>query len=94
MAHAVVGDGLSASRTVVIDRYAIGLGGSPQHEGDRGFFGWDLRLADLDTDGRDEPLIATFGFDNPRNVRSGRQGRASSCWSSAARCGRWPRPRL
>ncbi|MDX2556439.1 FG-GAP repeat domain-containing protein [Streptomyces stelliscabiei] len=59
-------DGLSASRTVMIDRYAIGIGGFPQHEGDRDFFGWDLYLADLDTDGRDELLIGTFGFNNPR----------------------------
>jgi hypothetical protein len=59
-------DGLSAARTVTIDRYAIGLGGSPQHAGDRDRFGWDLYLADLDTDGRDELLIGTFGFNKPR----------------------------
>lgn len=59
-------DGLDAARTVRIDRRAIGLGGSPQHEGDRDFFGWDLHVADLDTDGRDELLIGTFGFNKPR----------------------------
>lgn len=59
-------DGLNAARTIKIDRYAIGLGGSPEHEGDRDFFGWDLHIADLDTDGRDELLIGTFGFNKPR----------------------------
>ncbi|WP_405958187.1 FG-GAP repeat domain-containing protein [Streptomyces phaeochromogenes] len=59
-------DGLDAARTVKIDRRTIGLGGSPQHEGDRDFFGWDLHIADLDTDGRDELLIGTFGFNKPR----------------------------
>ncbi|MGI3223112.1 hypothetical protein ACRJ4B_03135 [Streptomyces sp. GTA36] len=58
--------GLNAARTVKIDRHTIGLGGSPQHEGDRDFFGWDLHIADLDTDGRDELLIGTFGFNKPR----------------------------
>ncbi|MGW0732058.1 FG-GAP repeat domain-containing protein [Streptomyces sp. NPDC002851] len=58
--------GLGAGRTVTIDRYAIGLGGKPQHGGDRDFFGWDLYFADLDTDGRDELLIGTFGFNKPR----------------------------
>ncbi|MDX3837762.1 VCBS repeat-containing protein [Streptomyces europaeiscabiei] len=59
-------DGLSAARTVKIDRYTIGLGGSPQHSGDRDFFGWDLHLADLGTDGHDELLVGTFGFNKPR----------------------------
>ncbi|WP_431043440.1 FG-GAP repeat domain-containing protein [Streptomyces sp. P1-3] len=59
-------DGLSAARTVTLDRYAIGLGGSPQSSGGRDDFGWDLYVADLDTDGRDELLIGTFGFDKPR----------------------------
>ncbi|WP_149828541.1 FG-GAP repeat domain-containing protein [Streptomyces tailanensis] len=58
--------GLSADRTVTLDRYAIGLGGSPASSGDRDHFGWDLYLADLDTDGRDELLIGTFGFNKPR----------------------------
>ncbi|MDX3225118.1 VCBS repeat-containing protein [Streptomyces sp. ME19-01-6] len=58
--------GLSAARAVTIDRYAIGLGGSPRSPGDRDYFGWDLYLADLDTDGRDELLIGTFGFKKPR----------------------------
>ncbi|WKX69483.1 VCBS repeat-containing protein [Streptomyces sp. XD-27] len=59
-------DGLSAARTITIDRHAIGLGGSPRSKGDRDDFGWDLYLADLDTDGRDELLIGTFGFRKPR----------------------------
>ncbi|WP_411057754.1 FG-GAP repeat domain-containing protein [Streptomyces sp. E11-3] len=59
-------DGLSASRNTTIDRYSIGLNGSPQRPGDRDEFGWDLYLADLDTDGRDELLIGTFGFNKPR----------------------------
>ncbi|OAH13932.1 FG-GAP repeat domain-containing protein [Streptomyces jeddahensis] len=59
-------DGLSADRILRIDRRSIGLGGSPQHSGDRDFFGWDVYLADLDTDGRDELLIGTFGFNKPR----------------------------
>jgi hypothetical protein len=59
-------DGPGPARSVEIDRYAIGLGGSPQHSGDRDFFGWDLHLADLDTDGRAELLIGTFGFNKPR----------------------------
>ncbi|MBP5889059.1 VCBS repeat-containing protein [Streptomyces sp. LBUM 1483] len=59
-------DGPGTPRSVEIDRYAIGLGGSPQHAGDRDFFGWDLHLADLDTDGRAELLIGTFGFNKPR----------------------------
>ncbi len=58
--------GLSEDRVMRIDRYSIGLGGSPRHEGDRDRFGWDLHLADLDIDGRDELLIGTFGFNKPR----------------------------
>ncbi|WP_307543898.1 VCBS repeat-containing protein [Streptomyces sp. V3I8] len=59
-------DGLGKARSVELDRYAIGLKGSPQHAGDRDRFGWDLHLADLDADGRDELLIGTFGFNKPR----------------------------
>ncbi|MET8677992.1 VCBS repeat-containing protein [Streptomyces sp. NPDC004647] len=59
-------DGLSAARTVTIDRSAIGLGGSPRRSGGQDSFGWDLYLADLDTDGLDELLIGTFGFSKPR----------------------------
>lgn len=58
--------GLSADRVVRIDRHAIGLGGRPRHSGDRDFFGWDLHLADLDADGRDELVVGTFGFNKPR----------------------------
>ncbi|MCG3040549.1 VCBS repeat-containing protein [Streptomyces sp. S1A] len=58
--------GLDDGRAAVIDRYAIGLDGRPAHSGDRDFFGLDLHIADLDTDGRAELLIGTFGFNEPR----------------------------
>ncbi|MGH3391336.1 MAG: integrin alpha, partial [Actinomadura sp.] len=48
-----------------IDRYMIGLGGRPAHDGDRDFFGWELAAADLDTDGRDELLFGALGFNKP-----------------------------
>ncbi|MEU7434071.1 hypothetical protein AB0B07_25060 [Streptomyces sioyaensis] len=50
-------DGLSTSRTLTIDRSALGLDRLPRGYDDG--FGWDLHLADLDTDGRDELLIST-----------------------------------
>ncbi|TPQ21980.1 FG-GAP repeat domain-containing protein [Streptomyces sporangiiformans] len=56
-------DGLSSSRTLTIDRSAIGLARPPRGYGDD--FGWDLLLADLDTDGRDELLIGTTGGYKP-----------------------------
>ncbi|MGP3975884.1 FG-GAP repeat domain-containing protein [Streptomyces sp. 8N114] len=60
-------DGLSATRTVTIDRNALSPGSSPRRPArDRGSFGWDLYLADLDTDGRDELLIGTVGTSKPR----------------------------
>ncbi|MEU8916224.1 VCBS repeat-containing protein [Streptomyces nigrescens] len=60
-------DGLSASRTVTIDRNATSPDGSPRRPGwDRDYFGWDLHLADLDADDRDELLISTYGFYKPR----------------------------
>ncbi|BBC29024.1 hypothetical protein SGFS_003150 [Streptomyces graminofaciens] len=60
-------DGLSASRTsrnITIDRSAIGLDRPPRGYDDH--FGWDLHLADLDTDGRNELLIGTVGASKPR----------------------------
>ncbi|WP_200301555.1 VCBS repeat-containing protein [Streptomyces adelaidensis] len=59
-------DGLDTTRTLTIDRYTIGLKGSPRTAGDRDRFGWDLYMADLDSDGQDELLIGTFGFTEPR----------------------------
>ncbi|MEU8917369.1 VCBS repeat-containing protein [Streptomyces nigrescens] len=60
-------DGLSASdtcRNITIDRSSIDP--SPQRSGDDSYFGWDVHLADLDTDGHDELLISTFGSNKPR----------------------------
>ncbi|MEV6315971.1 VCBS repeat-containing protein [Streptomyces sp. NPDC051776] len=55
-------DGLSASdasRTIAIDRSAIGL--PPRRSAYDDHFAWDMHLADLDTDGRAELLIGTVG---------------------------------
>ncbi|MFI1159291.1 FG-GAP repeat domain-containing protein [Streptomyces sioyaensis] len=60
-------DGLSTSdtsRTITIDRSAIGL--PPRRSGADDNFGFDLHLADLDTDGRDELLIGTASGYKPR----------------------------
>lgn len=60
-------DGLSATRTITIDRNALSPDSSTRRPGwDRDYFGWDLNLADLNADGRDELLISTYGFDKPR----------------------------
>ncbi|MET8228569.1 FG-GAP repeat protein [Streptomyces sp. NPDC005301] len=58
--------GPSARAQSSFDRHVLDLPGSPSHEADSDFFGWDVAPADLDADGRDELVVGYVGYNRPR----------------------------
>ncbi|MGW7267463.1 FG-GAP repeat domain-containing protein [Streptomyces sp. NPDC054842] len=58
--------GPSARAQSSFDRHVLDLPGGPSHEADSDYLGWDVALADLDADGRDELVVGYVGFNRPR----------------------------
>jgi hypothetical protein len=58
--------GPSARTQSSFDRHVLDLPGGPSHEVDSDFLGWDVALADLDADGRDELVVGYVGYNRPR----------------------------
>ncbi|MEU3792275.1 FG-GAP repeat domain-containing protein [Streptomyces fructofermentans] len=60
--------GVEETPRSTFDRRVLSLPGGPSHEADSDYLGWDVALADLDADGRDELIVGYIGYNRPRET--------------------------